>query len=324
MSAFGSKDCIQTHWLLLGVWIHQAEGFVSFVRVSDGFVEEDESALSAVDLVYHGGEMKISHTFELEEVTPAKAAVWLDNLYGEQRSIRSGRVSQLVKDMNNGNFRLSADCILFICDKLANGQHRLKAVVESGKTQKFLVLRTNDKDLFTVTDSGSPRRASDSLLGYSYASQIASISKWVIGYDNDVVFQTNTNVQIGKLMTRFDHVEFCRDHAELLSECAAVSMHLYATTKLLSSNIAGALRYVAITAGHPKEKVDDFLRQVYVDGGTTAANELRNRLIANQATRSKLPSAYLFGIALKALKAFLEGRRVGLLKWGDKEPLTRL
>jgi len=83
--------------------------------------------------------------------------------YHGNREIKSARVSAYVQLMMNGTWQLTADPISFNSNyELLNGQHRLKAIVESGITVDFIVCFFAP-DTYAY-DSGLPRNKRDQLL----------------------------------------------------------------------------------------------------------------------------------------------------------------
>lgn len=97
----------------------------------------------------------------IETITPKRAEHYL-NTNSSNRKLREGWVETLASDMINGNWGVCPVPITFYEDgELADGQHRLWAVVESGKTQKFTVLRgLKRKDGLNI-DTGHPRTIVD-------------------------------------------------------------------------------------------------------------------------------------------------------------------
>lgn len=106
------------------------------------------------------------------EVGPDLAEKWLTrNLAHEDnrrsksnRPIREGRVDRYANMMSQGRWILTPDAIAFDTDgRLTNGQHRLRAIVDSGETEKLLVAWNVPTDSFKYTDSGIKRTAGDVL-----------------------------------------------------------------------------------------------------------------------------------------------------------------
>jgi len=100
----------------------------------------------------------------LIHVTPEIAREYLENNHNN-RPIRHNNVKALARDMRNDDWRLVGDPICF--DRLGNlidGQHRLAAVVESGKTIPFYVATGLAPEDSRVIDAGMSRRAGDQLV----------------------------------------------------------------------------------------------------------------------------------------------------------------
>lgn len=99
----------------------------------------------------------------VETITPEQASKYLMR-NTSNRQLRTSLVSKYTKDMEAGNWCLSHQGIAFNCDgTLLDGQHRLKAVLQSGVTVKMLVARNVDSKSQLVMDDHARRSASDSL-----------------------------------------------------------------------------------------------------------------------------------------------------------------
>lgn len=119
----------------------------------------------------------------VEEVTPKTAERWLRR-NTLNRNISPGRVGRYVREMRAGNWRLNGDAIRFYADGgLADGQHRLQAVVASGITIETVVVRGLESDILHTLDQGRTRQRHDILRmsGYSNATRLASALKYVVG-----------------------------------------------------------------------------------------------------------------------------------------------
>jgi hypothetical protein len=83
------------------------------------------------------GQMEI----QLEKVTPRKAEQWL-NVNKNNRKMRDGVAEKYADEMRNHRWTQCPEPIAFYDDgDLADGQHRLWAVLESGRTIEFPVAR---------------------------------------------------------------------------------------------------------------------------------------------------------------------------------------
>ena len=88
-------------------------------------------------------------TVEVEEITPEQAQAYLDN-NAKHREIRDFRVEKYAEKMAAGDWKLNGKVIIFDSEgTLRNGQHRLTAVIQSGKPLTSLVVRGVSLEAFT-------------------------------------------------------------------------------------------------------------------------------------------------------------------------------
>lgn len=79
---------------------------------------------------------------KLEKITPAIAESYLQHNTNNYRAISHTRVKTYAEDMRNGCWQVNGEAIEFAEDgTLLNGQHRLKAIIDSGATVQILVVR---------------------------------------------------------------------------------------------------------------------------------------------------------------------------------------
>lgn len=100
---------------------------------------------------------------EIKTVTPRMAKDWLKRNV-RNRKLRATMVAAYARDMASGRWQLTGEAIKFdTSDALADGQHRLAAVVESGCSVDMLIVRGVAPESQSVMDSGAKRSASDAL-----------------------------------------------------------------------------------------------------------------------------------------------------------------
>lgn len=104
-------------------------------------------------------------------VTPQLAKQWLLT-NTDNRKPSPAWVSKLARDMRNGQFPNVGETIKFDEDgHLIDGQHRLMAIVESGKTIEFFVIEGIPREDRFKMDKNRRRSASDELtMGYGIPS----------------------------------------------------------------------------------------------------------------------------------------------------------
>lgn len=99
---------------------------------------------------------------EWESISPKRAEKMLNDHNSTNRKLRPGIVEKYAADMKAGKWVKNPQPIMFYDDgTLADGQHRLWAVVESGATVAFLVVRGVHRDVALNIDTGFGRSLTD-------------------------------------------------------------------------------------------------------------------------------------------------------------------
>tara|TARA_R110000868_G_scaffold334501_1_gene595235 strand:+ start:88 stop:1050 length:963 start_codon:yes stop_codon:yes gene_type:complete len=106
-------------------------------------------------------QMKTGCTLAVEEISPEKAEEYLAK-NGNNRHLRDSVVERYTSDMVSGGWTQCVAPIVFYEDgALGDGQHRLQAVVESGTTQTFIVMRGVPHPAGLNIDTGLTRNVVD-------------------------------------------------------------------------------------------------------------------------------------------------------------------
>lgn len=145
--------------------------------------------------------------FSFEDVSPELAKKYLETNHLDQRSISNRAVSQYAADMKKGLWTAgNGEAIKISCEgTLIDGQHRMKAIVNSGLTVKMLICRGVFEDNMATIDNGKPRNIGDMLEikfggdGSFNKGHIASSIRLLHGFEtqrksvNDVTLKTAVN-----------------------------------------------------------------------------------------------------------------------------------
>lgn len=274
--------------------------------------------------------MKIKADVNIVTIEPNLAKELLDKKIEQQRPIKNSHVKKLINDMKSGQFKLSSDAILIINGKLANGQHRLMAVYIANTPQQFLLMESNDEELYKVLDCGAKRTEGDVLVGIKYAGILPAMAKWMNVYEKDALSPGLYAPSAVCTLSRSEVIEFCKVNQETMVESAEFISPLYSKTKLLPITISGAI--LATAMKNSPNIVDDvkaFFEQVYLGSGYErirgqAALDLRNKLIQEAGSRSKYPSGYIFAIVIKCLHGFLKNYSIKSIRFSEGEKLPKI
>lgn len=261
----------------------------------------------------------------IETVEPKKANHYLATLLDCQRKLREGHIIKLGTEIENGNWHLTGDALIFVKGRLANGQHRLHALVLADKACQFIVLRTDDEEVYKVLDSGIGRTVGDAIgnMGITLAKEVAAIAKLVLFYDNDVLTMRGAGGGgRASRITRSHVIDYIEEHQDELEKQAHYCTQLRANKNIVSPVLSGALLHLGKRSG--KGDIETFITNLYLGGSQDAAFDLRERLIRNKDSKLKLNRDYIFGLMIKSYKSFLNGTRPGTLKIVEGEGYPKM
>lgn len=243
----------------------------------------------------------------MELVTPAIANVWL-NLNNTNRKLRDGVVELYASDMKEGRWTQCAANICFYEDgDLADGQHRLWAIVESETSQTFGIMRGLPRPAGLNIDTGAGRTIVDN-------GRISGID---LGLSNEIVAAARA-VAFGTNAVRQSNSE----------KLATVAEHRDAVTWAVANGPRGKnLRNAVVTGAvarawyieNDKEKLKRFC-EVLTTGFSAGDKEtapvcLRNYLLskAGVATSSSMWSDTFFKVQF-AIDKFMRGNQLTVLR----------
>lgn len=135
----------------------------------------------------------------VETITPDIATAYLNSNKGN-RKLREGAVEAMACDMREGRWTQCLAPIAFYVDgDLADGQHRLWSIVESGCAQTFTVIRNVPREAGLNIDCGGagPRTLADNAaiagIDQGISNQLIAIARSI--HFGDRQFGTFTNAQ---------------------------------------------------------------------------------------------------------------------------------
>lgn len=264
-------------------------------------------------------ESKGSPTYAVETIDPHTAKDIL-GANTHNRNLRFRVVDSYAADMATGSWQENGDSIKIATDgTLLDGQHRLHAIVESGTTQRMLVVRNLPMSAQDVVDTGAKRTFSDVLklrkeVNYNaIASVTRRVHLWQRGLrtlKGGSYVPTNTQL----LLTLEQHPDI-RLSAEV---GVSVNGHIpvYVSTAGLSHWVFSHLSTQDEEA--LQEDVQVFFDRLK-DGADLAASHpisvLRRTAVDVATSKSRLDEVVMTAYVIKAWNAYREGRSMGLLRY---------
>jgi hypothetical protein len=247
-----------------------------------------------------------------EMVSPALAERWLGR-NELNRNMRRRAVTGYARDMAANRWRITGEAIQFAADgRLLDGQNRLAAVIESGATVPFLIVRGLEAEAQKVLDSGMKRTAADAIRlngRDGSGTAVAAVTRGILVL-RDRIYPTQTEI-----------VEFAEGHWDEVSAAAAVGA---ATTR----KIGGGNAFIG-TAFYHLAKVDTanasvfFEKLAFGDGldRTSPILVLRNAILADRLAQHHHRYAIEANVAMifKAWNAWRVNKNISILRFGSTE-----
>lgn len=152
-------------------------------------------------------------------VSPELAQNWLNNNINHNRNITPGLVDKYAAVMKRNEWHLSDPLKFDVNNRLFDGQHRLKAVIRSGKTIPFVVLRGYEPECAQYVDQGKGRKLEHiaQLKGLNYNAHHSAIMRaMLIPNPRFYTFKkTFTHHSVVDLITQYvDYIDFARQAIE--------------------------------------------------------------------------------------------------------------
>ena len=254
-------------------------------------------------------------TSEIEQIGPDEARQYLQqNL--SVRLLGDGHVRDLAAQMTGGRWRCTGETLKFDgAGNLIDGQHRLHAVILSGMTVSFLVVRGVEEGSFAVIDQGRKRYVRQ-FLGGKYADQVATAARYLWQIEQHLGYDNSQNVMAWSRLDIAEQKAYAESWPELVAwapQTTAISRRtsvVQVPSRLLLPVVAQAART------QYAHRVESFL--VGLHDGASAADPrmvLRKRLLASDnigAASSWTDVGY--SLVVKCWNAYVEGAVIKQLK----------
>ena len=263
---------------------------------------------------------------EVVAVSPELAAKWLETMR-VNRKLTVGLVDRYKESMVGGFWNLDASPIRFNTQgQLIDGQHRLWAVIESGTTQDFLVVRNVPDEAFLTMDSGKKRSFSD-VLSIEYPDmpnelQVAAATRIIYRFENGHSLSSVATGQ-GRDIPNSVLLEFFQERKDDIVAASRMADSVYSSfPRMIPASKLALLAWMF--QGLDLDDSNEFFQRLK-DGKNLADGspilELR-RIYGNELLRKTRSNFELMALAIKAWNLYRQGMTVQtlLLKLGGAHP----
>lgn len=250
----------------------------------------------------------------IENITPKRAEVFL-NRNKSNRRLREGVVEKYAEDMKQGRWTNCPVPISFYEDgDVADGQHRLWAIVESQCAQKFPVMRGLSRADGLNIDTGRPRTVVDNA---RISGKDDDLSNQLISYAFAIELGQRVNGSRSPSMV-IEVVAKHRESAQFAIACGPVGRNIR------NAAVMGAIARAWYTHRRSPSEVDrlkrfcDVLGRGFAEGAhESAAVSLRNYLLAKPGglvatSQSQWRDTFLK--TMNAISYFMRGKELTVIK----------
>lgn len=264
-------------------------------------------------------------TARVERIGPKKAREYLDMMPRNRR--QRGRVKdRYIKAMTKGQWKLTGEAIKFNTrGELIDGQHRLEAIIATGKTVEILVCRNVPPEAFMELDTGATRSPGDLLTvaGYDYSNGVASAIRFITSIYKVEAGTVSPSSLARERAAPETLLEYAEAYSDSLVDAVRKTMTKQARTVCSPPAMFAALYY--IFAEHNKKGADQFFDTLidglgYEQGRQDPIYQLRRLLEQFKANKhQKRPNFYKAAITIKAWNAFQNRDTISSLRFSENE-----
>ena len=242
------------------------------------------------------------------------------------RKLRPRLVERYATEMSSGHWKAGASTIKFNSDgELIDGQHRLNAIIQSGKTVEFDVRRELDPDVFMVLDTGGTRSPGDMLhvAGFQYTSNIASAIRQASSILEVEAGVVNPQSMGKKKITPAILLEWAQEHEEELVEACRETMTKDAKVVCSPPSLFAALYF--LFAQYNRKACREFFQTLtqgigFEHGNHDPLYQLRKQLLSFKSHKNmRRPSYYKAALVIKAWNAYQNRETIHQLKFLEGE-----
>lgn len=256
--------------------------------------------------------MNITPVFE--EISPERAAEILATRNKKNRNLKERKVEQYTRDMRAGNWKDNGATLSFSpSGMLLDGQHRLTAVVRSGRTIRFLVLHNVPEDAQTTMDTGAARSFADVLKldrGVTNVNNVAALTRkvhlWELRKPGGNFLSPSFTPSTPELLETFDA------HRDSIEHAARVAGRVSGPSNITAS-VVGLAYWVLRNIN--EDEADEFFRRLQ-SGLATSTEDPIYRLLAfarGQGNEGSAGEYKMLAVIFKAWNAWIRGESCGAL-----------
>jgi hypothetical protein len=260
-----------------------------------------------------------------ETVTPDRAKAMLANIKND-RPLSDYTVLNYAETMRQGDWKFNGDPVRLNAEgKLIDGQHRLHAIVKSGKAQHMLIISGLNSDVFDTIDVGKRRSPADLLgiAGYKNVNALAATIRALIIYESGVYWASEAAKQLDYNPSGLQILAYADKNPEVAERVRQIQNDYTYATRIVAPSACGLAFTLAWRMNH--QKAEAFMAGVAGlepterNDARWVAREYLSRRKA-EALTTRITSLQVQAVMVKAANLYFGGvhTTVNLLKFQPK------
>lgn len=248
----------------------------------------------------------------IELIGPADAKEYQDR-NTSNRPLREVTVLKYIDDITEGRFKFNGESIIFSnTGRLMNGQHRLEAIIRTGQTLPFVVVRGIEDSAFDTMDQGKNRNIQDimNIMGTKGGSEIGSTARLVLQFQKNISIRGTGR----KPLTQKHIIDFISENKYLIELVDQVKHK----RGLLTITPLAAVLFLANKNRLYDAKVAAFLEAIHTGENLTRGQPLytlREWAIGQRGGHSKAIARELaFPIIARVWSDYMKGKELSVIK----------
>lgn len=271
--------------------------------------------------------------YRWHEIGPSEAAEILRRCNSANRPVHVPVMERMARDMLGGRWVCNGNPIQFTAspeERLLDGQHRLDALVEAGKTNpnirlRFAFAHNVPAAAFSVINATKPTSGADvlSLAGYHATNLLAAATRSVLAYiAAGQARDRPSNIYANRSFTPGEILAYVRDHQNIVVGAEEADSMRRAWPAMSPPSIMAATIHLSADQYSCVEFLRSVVRGSMLEDGSPALT-LRNWLALRQMDRRSLPPHVIWATVIRAVNAASKGVKLKHVKFnmGDKFPL---
>lgn len=249
-----------------------------------------------------------------EKITPSVAEEWL-NHNRSNRKLRDGVVEKYADDMLNGRWTECTAPIVFYDDgDIADGQHRLWAIVESKRSQTFDVKRGLDRIAGINIDIGLGRSLVDNAkisgADRSLTSELVAVARGIEDGSH-----SNNAAAGGRARSNTAKMEVVAKHRDAAQWACSNGPRGKGIRNAIILSAVGRAHLAGVDLDRLKRFCAVMTTGLYDGDGETAGVAMRNYMITKGSTTSSSPLwRDTFIKTQNAIRYFIAGKKLTAIK----------